>query len=341
MAFSNTIMAPPLVLRHNNRMRATFEKITPDQGASWALLDRRLDGGIPFEWHHHPEYELTLTLNSRGHRYIGDDVGAYDDGDLVLIGPGVPHSWCSDEAIDPSRPHNALVIWFTHGWVSNVLTMFPEMQRLAPLLAAASEGVRFSDPISTAVRPKIEAMSSSTPPQRLVSLFDVLLAVSEDTEATRFANVTDRSHGEIEVDPRVVRVLDHLHIHFAEPVTVAALADLACVSISAFHRMFRRHTRMTAFDYIIRLRIGRACAYLLGSDMAISSIASEVGFHNLSLFNRQFVALKGQTPGVFRKRHRSVIYPARAPVYGSKVTTTASEHPSKTRAAMRAPSAAD
>jgi AraC-like DNA-binding protein len=338
VAFSDTIVALRFGLRHNGDMRATFEKITPDQGASWALLDRRLDTGIPFEWHHHPEYELTLTLNSRGHRYVGDDVAAYDDGDLVLIGPGIPHSWCSDEAIDPSRPHNALVIWFTHGWVSNVLTMFPEMQRLAPLLAAAAEGVRFSDSVSAAVRPKIEAMPSSKPPQRLVSLFDVLQALSEDTEATRFANVTGRSHGEIEADPRVVRVLDYLHENFAEPVTVAALADLACVSISAFHRMFRRHTRMTAFDYVIRLRIGRACAFLLGSDMAISSIAHEVGFHNLSLFNRQFVSLKGQTPSLFRKRHRSVIYPARAPTYGRKTVATF-EH-SQTRSAPRPFSAA-
>ena len=64
------------------------------------MLDRRLDDGIPFQWHHHPEFELTLTLNSRGQRFIGDHIGDYDDGDLVLVGPNLPHTWVSREKID-------------------------------------------------------------------------------------------------------------------------------------------------------------------------------------------------------------------------------------------------
>jgi quercetin dioxygenase-like cupin family protein len=94
-------------------MRSFLETVTPEAGESWAFLDRGLSDGIPFEWHQHPEYELTLTLNSRGHRYVGHDVELYDDGDLVLIGPGIPHSWHSREAVDATRPHVALVMWFT------------------------------------------------------------------------------------------------------------------------------------------------------------------------------------------------------------------------------------
>ncbi|MCB8878735.1 helix-turn-helix domain-containing protein [Acidisoma cellulosilytica] len=291
-------------------MKPTFEKITPDDGASWVLLDRRMQDRIPFEWHHHPEYELTLTLNSRGHRYIGNDVDAYDDGDLVFIGPGIPHSWCSETAVDPEQPHIALVVWFTHGWANGLLALFPEMARLRPLLAAASQGVRFGPATRAAVRPKIEAMSSLDPAARLILLFEVLLAVCTDSEAMTLANVPGQTDVGIETDARILRVLDYLHAHFAETVTVTRMADLANVSVSAFHRMFRRHTRMTAVDYITRLRIGRACSFLIDGDLAIAHIAEDVGFQNLSLFNRQFGALKGQTPSAFRKRHRLAIYPA-------------------------------
>ena len=96
-------------------MRPLFEKVTVPAGASWSLLDRRLDDGIPFQWHYHPEFELTLTLNSRGQRYIGDSIESYDDGDLVLLGPNLPHTWNSADKIDPRRPHHALVMWFTAG----------------------------------------------------------------------------------------------------------------------------------------------------------------------------------------------------------------------------------
>ena len=56
-------------------MKPYLEHLTTDDGASWATLNRRLEDGIPFQWHHHPEFELTLTLNSRGQRFIGDHIG--------------------------------------------------------------------------------------------------------------------------------------------------------------------------------------------------------------------------------------------------------------------------
>ena len=56
-------------------MKPFLEKINKPVDASWSMLNRRLQHGIPFQWHHHPELELTLTLNSRGLRFIGDQVG--------------------------------------------------------------------------------------------------------------------------------------------------------------------------------------------------------------------------------------------------------------------------
>ena len=91
-------------------MKPLLEKVTPPDGASWAWLDRRLDDAIPFQWHHHPEFELTLTLNSVGQRFIGDHIGEYGDGDLVLIGPNLPHTWASRAKRDAALPHVARVM---------------------------------------------------------------------------------------------------------------------------------------------------------------------------------------------------------------------------------------
>jgi len=85
------------------------------------------------------------------------------------------------------------------------------------------------------------------------------------------------------------------------------LANIACVSTSTFHRMFRRHTRMTMVDYVTRLRVGRACSLLIESSQSIATIAADVGYTNLSLFNRQFARAKGATPSHFRKQHRIML----------------------------------
>jgi AraC-like DNA-binding protein len=287
-------------------MKPFFETVTPEAGASWAFLDRRLPDGIPFEWHHHPEFELTLTCNSRGHRYIGDDVESYDDGDLVLIGPGIPHSWHSREAVDAARPHVALVVWFTRECAAGLTTLFPETARIGGMLARANQGLGFGRAARDAVVPLIEAMRTATSARRLVLLLDVLTRLCQDPDTVPLANIPSEPL-ELAADPRMARVLAYLHERFAEPVSIGGMAELACVSPSAFHRMFRRHTRTTMVGYINRLRIGRACSMLIESAMPVATIAADVGFTNLSLFNRHFARAKGDTPRNFRKRHRGMI----------------------------------
>lgn len=285
-------------------MKAVFEAVTPEEGVSWAFLDRRLAGGIPFEWHHHPEYELTLTLNSRGHRYVGDDVEAYDDGDLVLIGPGLPHSWYSREAIDPAEPHVALVAWFTREWATRLTIFAPELGQLSVLLERAARGVVFSEQANRQTAPLIQMMRSADPARRLVLLLEVLRLLCRDDHCVEMTNAVASISDMPAADARMVRALDYLHRHFAERTPLPDLAGIAGVSVSGLHRMFRRHTRMTIVGYVVRLRIGRACSMLIHEKKAIAVIAAEVGYTNLALFNRQFARLKGETPREFRKRHR-------------------------------------
>jgi len=281
-----------------------IETVSREEGHSWAFLDRRLPAGIPFEWHCHPEYELTLTLNSLGHRYIGDDVDGYEDGDLVLIGPGIAHSWQSHGIVDPGLPHVALVAWFTHRWGEELLALLPEFGGLLTLMNRAQLGVAFSAPVRAQVRPMMLAMREAAPAQRTVLLMSVLEKLIADRASTDLANQPDDRQAIAVQDPRLERVLNHLHRNFARPIAVDELAAMACVSTSALQRMFRRQARMTVSDYVIRLRIGRACSKLIHENCAIATVAAEVGYSNLALFNRHFLRLKGSAPNAFRKKYR-------------------------------------
>src|SRR3954452_2379676 len=145
-----------------------------DDLTSVAVLNRRLRDGIPFEWHHHPEYELTLTLNSRGHRLIGDHLGDYDDGDVVLVGPNLPHTWCSECAIDPKRPHVAIVAWFADEWARDLVTLIPELSGVGAMLQEARRGIHFSAAASADVRPLIEGLPGAPPDVRMIHLLQAL-----------------------------------------------------------------------------------------------------------------------------------------------------------------------
>src|ERR1700743_3417034 len=77
-------------------MRAQFEKVT--FGEASFLVFERVDQEFPMYWHYHPEFQLTLMVDSQGQRLVGDGVADYGPGDLVLLGPNLPHTWC------PTRP---------------------------------------------------------------------------------------------------------------------------------------------------------------------------------------------------------------------------------------------
>jgi AraC-like DNA-binding protein len=281
-------------------MRPFLEKLPVFQDSSWSYLNRRLDEAIPFQWHHHPEYELTLTLNSRGQRFIGDHAGAYDDGDLVLVGPNLPHTWVSSSKIDPDRSHIALVLWFHPDWAARLTEGFPEFRNVQGLLARAGCGLKFSPTFADAIRAEHEAIFDLPPAERTLSLLRILDRLAGDMDAQKLASVPVLQEGTPESRQRIDRVATHIHMHYAEPLSLAELADVAALSVSGLHRLFARHMQTTVTDYIMRMRIGDASARLSGTDQPIRFIADAVGYGALSNFNRRFRALKGMSPREYR-----------------------------------------
>jgi AraC-like DNA-binding protein len=286
-------------------MRPYLEHIASSQDSSWTLFDRRLPA-IPFEWHYNTEYELTLTRNSRGQRFIGDSIAPYDDGDLVLIGPRIPHTWCSSADVIPGEPHQALVLWFTQGLVESLIRPHLELHPILRLLDQSLRAVAFSDAARSRAQPIILAMLTQSPGERLPGLLQLLLLLAADREATLLTSplptaATESQRLSPASEERIGRVLRHLSDHYREEPSIAELARIAALSRSSLHRLFKLQTGATIHEHIARLRIGNACALLLNTDHPITLIADHVGYRNLAHFNRQFKTLKHRTPREFRR----------------------------------------
>ena len=75
----------------------------------------------------------------------------------------------------------------------------------------------------------------------------VLAQLAADTDAAPIAGpAADRRQVDTPDRARIERVLDHIHAHYRERIEVETLADVAALSASGFHRLFRRHTRLTS-----------------------------------------------------------------------------------------------
>ena len=75
-------------------MKPMCEKVLPSSNCSWRFVKYSIPN-IDFNWHYHPEYEICLTLNSKGIRYVGDNIASYSQAELILVGPNLPHTWHS------------------------------------------------------------------------------------------------------------------------------------------------------------------------------------------------------------------------------------------------------
>ncbi len=280
-------------------MKPYLEHIAASQEASWTLFDRRLPS-IPFEWHYNREYELTLTLNSRGQRFIGDSMAPYDDGDLVLIGPTIPHTWCSSDTAGDGTTHQALVLWLSEEFVQSLIRSHVELRGVQALLETSSRALEFSPETRRRARAMICAMLFQTAEDRLPALLHLLLLLSRDKQAKPLTSSITEAPSSI-TEERVGRVLSYLHGNYRTQGSIQMLSRIAALSPSSLHRLFKLQTGMTTSDYIARLRVGNACALLVNTGKPIAWIADDVGYRNLANFNRQFKALKGQTPRAFRK----------------------------------------
>jgi AraC-like DNA-binding protein len=281
-------------------MKPQFERVTFPKGCSLRVYHRRVPE-IPFEWHHHPEYELTLTLNSRGWRFIGDHIGQYQAPDLVLVPSDMPHTWASTATLHSGEPHTAIVIWFSGAWALQMAEVCPEYARIRKLLRNASTGLEFTTETATLVAGRLAGLLGESATNRLHTALDLLLELAE-AQATSLskAGVTVPSSSDAE-PAQLTRVLNHLHKRFQEPIRIDSLCRIGNISPRSLHRLFVKHLGESVSDYLSKLRIGRACMRLAETDLPVSIIAYEVGLSNLANFNRQFRRVRQMTPTAYRE----------------------------------------
>ncbi|RMF38106.1 MAG: AraC family transcriptional regulator [Alphaproteobacteria bacterium] len=285
-------------------LKSANREVLPKSGhVSWQRLDRRLEHGIPFNWHHHPEMELTLTLNCTGQRFVGDSISSFNDGDLALVGANLPHTWTSQERIDKSKPYLAKVIWFDRDWLKAMGHSAPELMSLVPFCNRAQRGLQFTQSTRTDARPLIDRLFDMPQTDGITTLLELLLVLSRDEGAVALSS-TEVLQKIDAYSERMNRVLNHVHQNYEQTITIDDLAEIAALSPSGLHRMFKRHIGASLSNYLINLRIGEACARLASTDVPIGVISQDVGYSSQANFNRHFLRLRSETPSAFRKRNR-------------------------------------
>lgn len=266
------------------------------------------------KWHRHPEYELHLIQATAGQMMIGDHVGPFEPGSLVLTGPNLPHNWVS--AIGPREriAGRDMLVQFGPDLAHTLSQGFAELAEVGTLIAESAFGVEFLGETAARGARKLCAIGAAGGPSRLILFLDMMAELADDPAGRRTLSRGAPSLGLHSVTSRrLERVIAFLGETFQRDVALAEAAEICNMEATAFSRFFKHQTGHNFAPYVNQLRVQHACSLLSGTDLPVTKICYESGFNNTANFNRQFFALCRQTPSAYRRDAHQIRRAAASP----------------------------
>jgi AraC-like DNA-binding protein/quercetin dioxygenase-like cupin family protein len=284
-------------------MKPTLENITEKKGRHSVLAQVVQPPRFEFFWHYHPEYELTLIVEGRGRRLVGDNHQHFEPGDLVLLGPDLPHTWVSTD--NAPEPMSAVVVQFSGEFIRR-FTELEELSGIHQLLARAGRGLSFGGNDAAGTAPVVEHLKRLPQQHSVEKIAGLLLILQELTGMEHQTLVSARYQPPKGTDNerRINKVCQYVQQHAAEQLTIQQAAALIHLSPGAFCKFFKRITGTTFSDYVNDIRIARVCQQLMTTDQPIADIAFENGFETRTYFNRVFLKKTGVSPRQYREQKR-------------------------------------
>lgn len=279
-------------------MKAQQEKLTLEPTCSF-VLQKDVYPYYPTPWHYHPEYELVLVVKSTGKRTVGDHVERFSDGDLLFIGPNLPHSYQNDPIYyqnNESLTAEAIVIHFDESFLGKDFFNLPEMILVKQLFNKSRFGFKILGETRENVERIMKEMQAMSGHQRIISLLQILEILSLTEEYKLLVRPGFTQDYTVSNNDQLTKIHGFIMDNFQRDISLAEIAKVANMSVPSFCRFFKSSTRKTFSTFLNDIRIGYACKLIVEDRHNISQICYKSGFNNLSNFNRLFKKLTDKTP---------------------------------------------
>lgn len=249
--------------------------------------------------HYHQDYEIIYIKKSQGIRVVGNSIDNYKSGEVVILGPRLPHYHVASIAEGGADyPIETIAVLFPEALFESNKS-FPEFSFLESVLDAMSYGIELQGTCLSEACKTLESMTLEPSYQNFKALFDILSSLHTSPNAYRRLS-TVKYDNMRQYDARMKGILEYIYTHFQSKLKVGGVARHAGMSLSGFSVYFKAQTKHTFSQYLNLLRISKACELLASTPKSISEIAYETGYENLAYFNRKFKEIKKQAPKEFR-----------------------------------------
>ena len=281
-------------------MIPNFERIESNVNHSFHINHMKVDF-FPSLRHYHPEVEILLIEQGTGTCFVGDSVEPFAPGDLAMIGPNVPHEWCSDKNSTTTQSE-AIYILFNPEILGTNFWELPETKIILKIIQQSERGIKLKGKTRDEVALLMKTIDTSYGFSRIKILLNILELIAFTNEYQYLASPNIQNP----IDDRDTKRLNDVHKYIIDnihqEISLDKAASIANLSKPAFCRYFKKRANKTFIQFLNEIRIGQACRLLVNENFSVAEICFSCGFVNISYFIMQFKKITGYTPLGYRKK---------------------------------------
>lgn len=266
-------------------------------------------------WHYHPELELHYVKKGRGVRFIGSDISNFSEGEMILLGENLPHTWRCDQDYYQGNPNlkvEASIIHFLPNCFGNDFLSLPEAHQIPKLYKLAQRGLIIKGKTKRKIAEYITDALHASDLKRFAILLTILTTLVESDEF-ELINSAHAFHKTPKIDTeRINRICDYTLSNFRNEITLNEIAAISNLSSTSFCRYFKIMTKKTFYDFLTEIRVSHACRMLIETNLTVEAICMDCGFNNASNFYRHFKKITGSTPIDYKRKYLKLETPVYA-----------------------------
>lgn len=288
-----------------NKKKPFLEKVYPGFGSS-VLVKKHTEflKTNKASWHFHPELELVYVNKGQGKRHIGNHLSYFNNSQLLLIGPNLPHNGFTDRLTTNGFE---TLIQFKEDFLGKDFFELPEMKKIKELFERSKKGILFGSETKIKVGYKIEKLVDKKGFKKLLVFLEILNILSKTSDYT-ILNVDGYAvETELQDSSKLDIIYKYINNNFKDHISLDQIANVANMTVPAFCRYFKKVTGKTFTKLVNEYRVVHATKLLSESTMSITDISFECGFNNFSHFNKLFKEITGKNASGYRKEMKDLI----------------------------------
>ncbi|MBY0478913.1 MAG: AraC family transcriptional regulator [Chitinophagaceae bacterium] len=261
--------------------------------------------------HRHKEIQITWIIEGTGTLIAGNYMQPFKAEEVYLLGANQPHLFKSDPVYFDQRRKKkvkALSLFFNPVQFTQTVLSLPETKNIKRLIEQSSMGLQVPAASVKKIIAEMLLVKEAKQAYILAAFLHLLQTMSSIKGNRVLASASTHYSISDSEGLRMNDVYRYTMEHYTDHIKLEEIAAVAHLTVQAFCRYFKKHTRKTYISFVNEIRINEACKKMTGADVSsISSIAYETGFSSAVSFNRVFKQITGVSPSRYITDYRQQV----------------------------------